>query len=280
MLQAQGNLPAALESYKTALAIRERLAHADPSACQACLARAYELVGDALLAQGSTKAAEASYTKARERFRVPAEGGNAWAMAQLAGLLREGRGGPKNHKEAFDLYHKAADNGDAGSMDNVAKMHEVGHGVAKDQKTAILWYGKAIGAGAAQALLSLGREHTEGRGVRKSEGEARAYFRKAAKAESIEAVWGAVLWFFQHPELGLGRPPHQTATLMLLTLAEEPKHRERLVADAAKIPAPVRVAVQRRLKSAGHFAEPLDGNFGPPIKAALDTWGASQQSAR
>jgi TPR repeat protein len=209
---------------------------------------------------------EASYTKARERFHVPAEGGNAWAMAQLAGLLREGRGGPKNEKQAFHLYHKAADSGDAGSMDNVAKMYEVGLGVAKDEKAATLWYRKAIGAGAPQALLSLGRKHAEGRGVRKSEGEARAYLRKAAEVESTEAVWEAVLWFFQHPEFGLGRLPHHTATLMLLTLAEESKHRERLVSDAAKIPTSVRVAVQRRLRSVGHFAGPLDGKFGPHIR--------------
>jgi hypothetical protein len=81
------------------------------------------------------------------------------------------------------------------------------------------------------------------------------------------------------PEFGLLRRPDQTATLLLLTLAEAPKYRERLVADAGKIPAPVRIAVQKRLKQAGHYRGPLNGTFAPPTKAALEAWATSQQGS-
>jgi TPR repeat protein len=199
-------------------------------------------------------------------------------MRQLAGLLRDGRGGPKDHKEAFRLYSQAAGNGDAQAMGSVGEMHEAGQGVAKkDEKAAAAWYLKASDAGWTPALLSLGRLHAEGRGTQKNEAEARALFHKAAKAEGAASVWANVLWLFERPELGLDRRPPQTATLMLLALAEDPRHRERLLADAAKIPQAVRVALQRQLKTSGHYTGPVSGTFDPATKAALEAWAARPQ---
>ena len=63
MLQAQGNLDEALKSYQDSLAIRDRLAKADPSNAgwQRDLSVSYEKVGDVLQAQGNLDEALKSY---------------------------------------------------------------------------------------------------------------------------------------------------------------------------------------------------------------------------
>ena len=59
----QGNLTAALESYQASLAIRERLARADPgnAGWQRDLSVSHEKIGDVLRAQGNLTAALESY---------------------------------------------------------------------------------------------------------------------------------------------------------------------------------------------------------------------------
>src|SRR5262249_20580915 len=162
-------------------------------------------------------------------------------------------------------------------LENLGEMYELGHGVPKDEKAAAEWYRKAFAAGSPSALLALARLHAEGRGVTKNEAEARALLRKAAKAPEVNQVWGAFEWFFEFSDFGLARPPYQTVTLMLLTLAEEPRHRELLIADANNIPEVVRITLQKRLKQDGHYRGPLNGTFGPDMKVALDTWAAAQR---
>ena len=63
MLRAQGNLTAALESYQASLAIRERLARADPgnAGWQRDLSVSHERIGDVLVEQGNLTAALESY---------------------------------------------------------------------------------------------------------------------------------------------------------------------------------------------------------------------------
>ena len=66
MLVAQGNLPEALKSYRDSLAIRDRLAKADPgnAGWQRDLSVRYEKVGDVLVAQGNLPEALKSYREA------------------------------------------------------------------------------------------------------------------------------------------------------------------------------------------------------------------------
>lgn len=65
--RAQGNLPAALESYRSALAVADRLATADPGGVgwHRDLAMVHMKIGDALVAQGELSAALDEYNKAR-----------------------------------------------------------------------------------------------------------------------------------------------------------------------------------------------------------------------
>jgi hypothetical protein len=61
--QAQGNLPAALQSYRDSLAIRDRLAKSDPgnAGWQRDLSVSFNNVGDVQQAQGNLPAALQSY---------------------------------------------------------------------------------------------------------------------------------------------------------------------------------------------------------------------------
>jgi TPR repeat protein len=164
-------------------------------------------------------------------------------------------------------------------MSIVGELYELGRGVSKNDREAAHWYRKGSEAGANAAMLHLGRLQAEGRGIEKNETAARDLFRKAAETQSVEHVWKAAVSVISDPDFGLHQKPYQTATLMLLTLAAgSSQHRDRLIADAAKIPVPVRMAVQSQLKSAGHYKGVIDGHFGPVTKKSLETWAATQQS--
>jgi len=205
--------------------------------------------------------------------------GDDTALVMLADLHRHGRGGAKNHEEALRLALKGAELGHSTAMTWVGEMYELGQGVSKNESAAAAWYSKGIEAGAETAMLHLGRLHTEGRGVVKSEAKARELFQSAAKSEFVEDVWRNTTSMIDSVDFGLLHPPYPTAALILLTLAERPKYRERLVGEASKIPQPVRVAVQKRLKQAGHYRGTPNGTFGSDTKIALEAWAASQSGA-
>jgi TPR repeat protein len=198
------------------------------------------------------------------------------AAAMLADMHRRGRGVPKNDAEAFRLAQTSAERGHPVGMILVGEMYEVGRGTPKNERDAAAWYRKASEAGAEVAMLHLGRLHAEGRGLAKSEGEARERFRRAARSDFVEHVWRNTLSVLSDPEFNLLRPEYQTATLMLLTLSKEPRYRQRLLGDAAKIAKPVRIALQARLKSTGHYKGPLNGTLGLTTRAALEAWAAGR----
>jgi TPR repeat protein len=213
--------------------------------------------------------------EAAKWYRQAADMGNVAGMHRLAVAYYHGQGVQQSYPEALGWFQKGADKGNGYSMVWLGEMYELGRAVSKSEKEAAVWYGKAIEAGYDPAIPFLGRLYAEGRGVAKNETEARTLFRKAAQSEDVEAVWRNVTWLFAHPEFGLLSPPHQTATLMLLTLAEAPTYHERIFADADKLPAAVRIAFQRRLRSAGHFKGKVNGTFAADTKVALEAWAAS-----
>ncbi len=83
MLTDQGNLPEALKAYRDSLAIRERLAKADPAnaGLQRDLSVAYDKVGDVLKAQGDLTEALKAYRDGlaiRERLAKADPGNAGW----------------------------------------------------------------------------------------------------------------------------------------------------------------------------------------------------------
>ena len=75
-----------------------------------------------------------------EEEQVLAEQGNARAQYFLGLMYNEGKGVPKDQKEAFKWYRLAADQGDASAQYNLALMYGNGVGVPKDDKEAVKWY--------------------------------------------------------------------------------------------------------------------------------------------
>jgi tetratricopeptide (TPR) repeat protein len=88
VLVAQGNLPEALKSFRDGLAIRERLAQADPgnAGWQRDLSVSYNKIGDVLVAQGNLPEALKSFRDGHDIFKrlAQADPGNAGWQRDLS----------------------------------------------------------------------------------------------------------------------------------------------------------------------------------------------------
>ena len=151
--------------------------------------------------------------------RKAAEQGDAMAQYNLAAMYANGRGVPKDYREAMRWYRKAAEQGDASAQCNLGLMYENGRGVPKDDREAVLWYRKAAEQGNAMAQYNLGLMYGNGRGVPQDDREAVLWYRKAAEQGEAAAqsdlgvMYGngkgvpqddgeAVLWYRKAAEQG------------------------------------------------------------------------------
>ena len=90
---AQGDLPAALASYRASLAIRERLAKADPGNAewQRDLSVSHDKIGDVQVAQGDLPAALTSYRASlaiRERLAKADPGNAEWQRDLIVSYVK------------------------------------------------------------------------------------------------------------------------------------------------------------------------------------------------
>ena len=90
---AQGNLPAALESFRASLKIRERLAQADPgnAGWQRDLSVSHDRIGDVLVAQGNLPAALESFRaslKIAERLAQADPGNAGWQRDLIVSYVK------------------------------------------------------------------------------------------------------------------------------------------------------------------------------------------------
>ncbi|MGZ8942198.1 MAG: tetratricopeptide repeat protein, partial [Methylobacter sp.] len=75
----------------------------------------------------------------------------------LGVMYANGRGVPKDEREAVAWYRKAAEQGDAAAQYNLGWMYDHGQGVAKDEREAVAWYRKAAEQGDEDAKTRLNR---------------------------------------------------------------------------------------------------------------------------
>ena len=79
-------------------------------------------------------------------------------------MYEDGKGVPKDDKEAVKWYRKAADQGYKYAQNNLGLMYEDGKGVPKDYKEAVKWYRLAANQGdekAEENLQALLKENPE-----------------------------------------------------------------------------------------------------------------------
>ncbi len=139
VLRAQGNLPAALESFRTSLAIRELLAKSAPgdAGFQSDIAVARTNIGDVLVAQGNLQAALAWFQAALAIADCAAktDPGNAGWQRELAmshikiGDVHSAKGNLEEALAAFQASYNIvdrlakADPGNAGSQRDLSVVH-------------------------------------------------------------------------------------------------------------------------------------------------------------
>ena len=93
VLVAQGNLPAALDSYRASLRIAERLAQADPgnAGWQRDVSVSHNKIGEVLVAQGNLPAALDSYRasmRIAERLAQADRGNAGWQRDLIVSFVK------------------------------------------------------------------------------------------------------------------------------------------------------------------------------------------------
>jgi len=116
VLRAQGNLPAALESFRAALAIREQLAKADPGNTESqrnlCVSR--NKIGDVLAAQGDPQGALENFRASlaiAERMAKADPGSAEWQrdLANANVMIGAVHLRQKEEAKAMDAFQRALD---------------------------------------------------------------------------------------------------------------------------------------------------------------------------
>lgn len=132
----------------------------------------------------------------KRMFEQAAKAGNAYGQASLGWLYREGYGGiAQDYEEAARWYQLAADQGYANAMATVAWFYREGLGLSKDLAQSLAWYKKAAEGGDVNAMSSLGWAYQNGLGTEQDYVEAKTWYEKAANVGDSYSM--ALLgWFY------------------------------------------------------------------------------------
>ncbi len=115
------------------------------------IAALFTLIVNAALAgdfeDGVAALVRRDYATALEKFRGPAEKGNAEAQYNLGVMYSKGHGVAQDYKEAVRWYQLAAKQGDADAQYNLGRMYFLGQGVPQDYTRAHMWFNIAAVSG-------------------------------------------------------------------------------------------------------------------------------------
>jgi TPR repeat protein len=131
-----------------------------------------------------------------------AQRGAVGALVNLADLMMEGKGLPKDEAGAAALYLQAAEMDYPRAMRSYAKALLSGSGVERNPEAALEWYRRAADRGDDASMNNLGIIYTEGIEadgafiVKKDLAEAVKWFRKAAEYDNAAAMYNLtpLLW--------------------------------------------------------------------------------------
>jgi len=241
-------------------------------------------------------------------YRKGAEAGNAVAMTALATMALEGRGMPrdaqegvrwltaaadKNHLEAMHrlgrlladgkivdrnapeavrLFSKAAEAGHVSSMVDLGLMYTRGDGVASDPAKAASWYKRAVDLGNSAAMVNLGLFHAQGKGVALDPEAAVALYRKSVSLGNPAGMHN-LAWMLESGKGVERKNPEEAADLMMKALERRYEFSLKQMKENSRAwSKEFRQALQRRLRDAGVYAGPTDGEFKDTTLAGIDLY--------
>ena len=250
--------------YDEAVSLYRSLAEGDYAAAKNNLGTMYE---------AGTGVAK-DQTEAFQWFRKGAEAGNTTAMNNVGLMYAKGQGTAKDEIEAVRWFRKGADAGDAGAMNNLGTMYDNGTGIGKDWVEAIRWYQKGAEGGDTLAMSNLAGMYHNGRGVAEDDAQAAAWYRKGAEAGGTDAMGGFASMLANGQ--GIARDPSAASQWMFKALkGGDEWATEQMTTNSSAWDAEFRTELQQRLKEAGLYSGPIDGQFGAGVLSAIKALGGS-----
>jgi len=128
--------------------------------------------------------------------------GSAQGCSDLADLLDEGDGLPRDSRREDELYRRACDGGIALACEEFAFNVAEGKGAPKDRALAAAYYQKACEGGDGVGCWYLGLAYADGAGVRKSAANAASSYQRGCELGSGSACHN----FSQCLARGIGVP--------------------------------------------------------------------------
>ena len=145
-----------------------------------------------------------------------AEKGEYWAMNNLGGAYRTGRGVKQDYGLAIQWFTKAVQGGNTSAMRSLGDMYLKGQGVAKDEKEGIRLYNMAIEKGDVDAMFNLALHyHRKG-----AYSEAFRLFNSAYNRGDTESAGMVGLLYLE----GKGTDADTAKAVELLTFSAEKGH--------------------------------------------------------
>jgi TPR repeat protein len=120
------------------------------------------------------------YSEAAKWFTEAADYGDSEAAYWLGLLFEEGKGVPKNMKQALEYYMSSAEGGDDDAQNKLGDVYECNnvslYGVEKNYKKAAMWFERAAHQGNKIAQYNIARLYESGLGVIQNYIKAYAYY--------------------------------------------------------------------------------------------------------
>src|SRR5262249_43709000 len=136
---------------------------------------------------------------------------------------------------------------------------------------AVAWYRRAADLGSPAAMGDLALLHLQGKGVERSESAAVALLRKAADLGNPIAM-NNLAWMLQGGHGGR-KDPEEAADFMMKALAHRAEFSLKQMTQSSHAwSKEFRQAVQKRLRAAGVYQGPIDGEFRQSTLIAINTY--------
>jgi len=157
-------------------------------------------------------------------------------------------------------------------MTELGLRYTRGDGVEVDFAKAAAWYRRAADLGNVAAINNLGALYHQGKGVAPDAATAVAHYRKAV-ALGWPAAMHNLAWMLDSGHGVPRKDPEEAADLMMRSLdrRNEFSHRQ-MTQNARGWSKEFRQAMQRRLREAGVYSGPTDGEFKDTTIAAIDSY--------